>query len=96
MSERNFTRAFGRDVGRSPARYVEAVRVEAARRLLEQSSSAVAVVARQCGFGTAETMRRAFHRRLRVAPTDYRSRFTATTGDTDGDRDPAVPALHRA
>jgi transcriptional regulator GlxA family with amidase domain len=76
MSERNFTRAFARDVGRSPARYVEAVRVEAARRLLEQTSSAVAVVARHCGFGTAETMRRAFLRQLGVAPSDYRERFT--------------------
>ena len=76
MSERNFTRAFARDVGRSPARYVEAVRVEAARRLLEQTSSAVALVAHQCGFGTAETMRRAFLRQLGVAPSDYRERFT--------------------
>jgi transcriptional regulator GlxA family with amidase domain len=79
MSERNFTRAFSREVGRSPARYVEAVRVEAARRLLEQTSSTVAQVARQCGFGTAETMRRTFLRQIGVAPSDYRERF-ATAG----------------
>jgi transcriptional regulator GlxA family with amidase domain len=80
MSERNFTRAFSREIGRSPGRYVEAVRVEAARRLLERTTSSVAAVARQCGFGTAETMRRSFLRQIGVPPSDYRARFNLNEG----------------
>lgn len=76
MSERNFLRVFSREVGCTPAAYVERVRVEAARRQLEQSGDGVDVVAHRCGFGTAETMRRAFVRRLGVSPTDYRLRFS--------------------
>jgi len=75
MSERHFTRRFAREVGLSPARYVERVRIDTARRLLERGDGTVDVVARACGFGTAETMRRAFHRVLGVAPDDYRRRF---------------------
>jgi transcriptional regulator GlxA family with amidase domain len=75
LSERHFVRVFTREVGTSPARYVETARVEAARRLLEATTTPVAVVARACGFGTAETLRRAFQRRLGVAPSDYRDRF---------------------
>jgi transcriptional regulator GlxA family with amidase domain len=77
MSERNFARAFRREVGMTPAAYVEAVRVDRARMLLETSDAPVEVVASQCGFGTVETMRRAFARRVRVSPSDYRGRFRA-------------------
>lgn len=66
---------FTREVGISPARYVEAARVDAARRLLEATDTPVASVARCCGFGTAETFRRAFQRHVGVAPTEYRQRF---------------------
>ncbi len=76
MSPRHFTRCFTASVGVSPARYVAEVRVEAARHALETSSATVAVVARRCGFGTAETMRRTFVRHLGVAPDDYRRRFS--------------------
>lgn len=75
MSPRNFARVFAREVGITPARYVEQVRVEAARRKLEDSGAGVEEVAEICGFGTGETMRRAFLRNVRVAPSDYRSRF---------------------
>lgn len=75
MSPRNFSRAFRRDVGVTPARFVERVRVEAARRRLEDSTAAVEEIAAGCGFGTAETMRRTFLRVLRVTPSDYRNRF---------------------
>ena len=78
MSERHFTRVFSAEVGEPPAKYVERVRVETARRHLEQRGATVAGVARQCGFGTAETMRRSFIRRLGVAPDDYRRRFAET------------------
>lgn len=75
MSTRNFARAFGREVGVTPARYVEELRVEAARRLLETTARPVDDIAAACGFGTTETMRRTFVRHLRVAPADYRRRF---------------------
>jgi transcriptional regulator GlxA family with amidase domain len=75
MSLRNFTRVFTRELGTTPARYVERVRVEAACRLLETTGLTVDVVARRGGFGTAETMRRTFLRTLGIPPTDYRRRF---------------------
>lgn len=75
MSPRHFSRVFLDEVGESPGQYVERVRVDAARRLLEDTDDTVALVARRCGFGTAETMRRAFVRRVGVAPDHYRRRF---------------------
>lgn len=75
MSERNFTRVFRREVGCPPGRYVEQVRVEAARRLLETSDLTVDAIAAHCGLGTSETLRRAFHRTLGTAPASYRRRF---------------------
>ncbi len=75
MSPRHFSREFTRLVGASPGRYVEQVRVEAARRLLESEDASVTAVARRCGFGTAETMRQAFVRRVGASPDEYRRRF---------------------
>jgi transcriptional regulator GlxA family with amidase domain len=77
MSPRHFARAFRAETGVTPARYVERVRLEAARRLLEDSGDPIAAVAESCGFGTAETMRRVFLRTLEVAPAEYRRRFHA-------------------
>jgi transcriptional regulator GlxA family with amidase domain len=79
MSERNFARAFAREVGMTPAAYVEGARVESARMALEAGDAPVEAVARRAGFGTVETMRRAFHRRLGVGPADYRRRFRSRT-----------------
>ena len=75
MSPRHFARAFRAETGFTPARYVERVRVEAARRCLEDTSEPVAQIAARCGFGSAETMRRAFVRVLHVSPAEYRRRF---------------------
>jgi len=75
MSTRNFARAFRRETGLTPAAYVEAVRVEAARQRLERSAEPVELVAARTGFGTPETMRRAFARRVGVPPAEYRARF---------------------
>jgi transcriptional regulator GlxA family with amidase domain len=75
MSPRHFARAFAAEVGTTPARWVESVRVEAARLLLETTDRTVDAVAAAAGFGSAETLRRAFLRHLRVAPSDYRKRF---------------------
>ena len=75
MSARHFARAFRAETGVTPARYVEQVRLEAARRLLEETSEPIAAVAARCGFGTPETMRRVFLRAFEVGPAEYRRRF---------------------
>jgi transcriptional regulator GlxA family with amidase domain len=75
MSERNFARAFRDELGMTPAAYVESVRVETVRIALESTGTQIEAIARQAGFGTVETMRRAFHRRLGVGPAEYRNRF---------------------
>src|SRR3954469_10146117 len=77
MSERNFARAFKAETGMTPAVYVEALRVERARLALEGGAVPIDAVARRCGFGTVETLRRAFARRLGVSPGAYRDRFAA-------------------
>jgi transcriptional regulator GlxA family with amidase domain len=77
MSERNFARAFRAETGMTPAVYVEHTRVERARRELETTDLPVEAVAARCGFGTVETMRRAFARRVGVDPAAYRERFAA-------------------
>jgi transcriptional regulator GlxA family with amidase domain len=78
MSERHLQRCFRTELGTTPAAFVTRVRVDAARRLLEQERATVEATARRCGFGTAETMRRAFQAQLGVPPDTYRDRFTAT------------------
>jgi transcriptional regulator GlxA family with amidase domain len=78
MSERSFARAFHREVGQTPAAYVEALRVERARDLLEDGAPALEAVARSAGFASAEVLRRAFHRRVGVSPAEYRERFRLT------------------
>ncbi|TCC00671.1 helix-turn-helix domain-containing protein [Micromonospora zingiberis] len=81
VSERQLTRLFRRELETSPARYVEQVRVREARTLLESGGDGVATIARRCGFGSAETMRRAFVRVVGVTPTDYRRRFHTSALD---------------
>ncbi|MDI2124525.1 GlxA family transcriptional regulator [Yinghuangia seranimata] len=78
LSARHFQRRFTAECGVSPTAYVEEVRVEAARRALAEGDDPVESVARHCGFGTAETLRRTFHRRLGVSPSDYRERFRSS------------------
>ena len=75
MSARNFARVFTREVGVTPGEFVENLRVEAARRRLEESTEGVDSIASECGFGTRESMRRAFIRTLHVPPSAYRNRF---------------------
>ncbi len=84
MTERTFHRAFRRTTGQTPAAFVEAVRLEHARRLLEDGETDIAVVANRSGFGHEERMRRAFLRQLGVNPSAYLSRFhTADTAPVD-------------
>lgn len=77
MSARTFARAYAAKAGRTPARMVEAMRIESARRALEATGRPLKQIARDCGFGDEERMRRAFQRRLGVCPLDYRMRFAA-------------------
>jgi transcriptional regulator GlxA family with amidase domain len=75
LSPRQFARVFAAETGMTPGRYVDRVRLEAARRLLEDSEAGISRIARDCGYGTTETMRRAFIRALGVSPAEYRRRF---------------------
>jgi transcriptional regulator GlxA family with amidase domain len=75
LSERQLSRVFRRELGTTPADYVEQVRVESARGLLESEADPLDLVAARTGFASAEVMRRAFHRRLGASPRDYRDRF---------------------
>ena len=77
MSDRHFARAFKAETGMTPAVYVESLRVERARLALESGAAPIDAVAARCGFGTVETLRRAFARRLGVSPAAYRNRFAA-------------------
>jgi transcriptional regulator GlxA family with amidase domain len=75
MSKRSFARAFYREIRETPGAYVEALRIEQARALLENGAPSLEAVARAAGFASAEVLRRAFHRRVGVSPADYRARF---------------------
>ncbi|HEY6881817.1 MAG TPA: helix-turn-helix domain-containing protein, partial [Polyangiales bacterium] len=83
MSVRHFGRSFRAETGCSPAVYVERVRVETARRLLETTARSIEEVARGAGFGTPEALRRAFARRLSLSPREYRARFGTQSGDKE-------------
>lgn len=76
MSPRSFARAYAARIGRTPARTVEAMRLEAACRGLEEPTRPIKRVAAECGFGDEQNLRRAFQRRFGVAPQDYRARFS--------------------
>ncbi|MBN0978942.1 GlxA family transcriptional regulator [Pseudomonas hygromyciniae] len=77
MSERSFVRHYRAETGQTPARAVELIRVETARRQLADSAVAIKRIAAQCGFGSEETMRRSFLRALSITPQVYRERFSA-------------------
>lgn len=79
MSARNFERVFTREVGITPAQYVLHVRVEAARRKLQQTDKAFKQVAADTGFSSADSMRRAFVRLLGITPHAYRAQILTRT-----------------
>lgn len=77
MSERDFTRKFRQDTGRSPGEYVVSARLEAACQVLAETTVPLKAVAQRCGFGSAAAMRRAFMQRIGVPPMQYRDNFRA-------------------
>jgi transcriptional regulator GlxA family with amidase domain len=78
FSVRHLTRVFQRELGVSPGQYVESVRIEAAKARLQRSDEPLPTIARASGFGSDETMRRAFWRELSTTPAAYRERFRST------------------
>jgi transcriptional regulator GlxA family with amidase domain len=79
MSARNFSRVFIRDIGVTPADFVESARLDAARRLLQDSAMPLQRIADRCGFADLHNMRRVFRRTLGVGPTDYRGTFQTSS-----------------
>ncbi|MEU3460798.1 DJ-1/PfpI family protein [Streptomyces sp. NPDC006733] len=75
LSVRHFSRLFRRRTDTTPAAYVESARLEAARRLLEESDRSLPDIAAASGLGSVETLHRAFQRRLGTTPAEYRRRF---------------------
>ncbi|MGC3840703.1 GlxA family transcriptional regulator [Pseudomonas aeruginosa] len=75
MSPRTLSRVFLQELGVAPGRYVERVRLEAARALLQDAQASIATVSRLCGFGHPENLRRTFHKHLSVSPQEYAERF---------------------
>ena len=75
MSSRNFSRKYTATMGTSPAKAVEAIRVDAARGLLRATDKSIKAIAVRCGFQDDERMRRAFIRQIKTTPSQYRSQF---------------------
>jgi transcriptional regulator GlxA family with amidase domain len=75
MSPRNFARVFTKEMKATPAKFVERLRVEAARRRLEESHNSMEMIAGECGFGNVNSMRSVFQRTLKIAPGQYRRHF---------------------
>lgn len=81
MSTRNFTRVFHRETGMPPAKFIEKLRVETARKFLEDTDISLERIAEQCGLGNMVSMRRTFLRHLMTTPSDYRRIFKTALKD---------------
>lgn len=88
MSPRTFARVYAAEIGRTPARTVEVMRLEAARRALEETSLPLKRIASAAGYGEEQNLRRVFQRQLGVSPTQYRERFSAHASPS------SLPAAH--
>src|SRR5207249_11365729 len=78
MSPRNFARVFTKELKTTPAKFVERLRVETARRRLEASQNSMESIASECGFGNVNSMRNVFQRTLNIDPGQYRRHFRHT------------------
>ena len=88
MSPRNFARVFTKEMRTTPAKFVERLRVEAARRRLEESQNTMEMIAAECGFGNVNSMRNVFQRALKIPPGQYRRHFRRM-------KDPVRKSRHR-
>ncbi|SHI57243.1 Transcriptional regulator GlxA family, contains an amidase domain and an AraC-type DNA-binding HTH domain [Arenibacter nanhaiticus] len=75
MSPRNFARVFLKEIGLTPAKYIEKLRIESSKIYLEETDFSMDFIAQECGFGTSETMRKTFLRWLQLSPFEYRKLF---------------------
>jgi transcriptional regulator GlxA family with amidase domain len=75
MSPRNFARVFTTEMKITPAKFVERLRIECARRRLEESQNSMETIATECGFGNVNSMRNVFQRALKIPPGQYRRHF---------------------
>ena len=75
MSPRNFARVFTKEMKTTPAKFVERLRIEVARRRLEESQNSMEAIADECGFGNVNSMRNVFQRALKIPPGHYRRHF---------------------
>jgi transcriptional regulator GlxA family with amidase domain len=82
MSVRNFARVFLKETGLTPAKFVEKVRVEIARKYIEESDLSMDQIADKCGLGGLISMRRTFLRHMMVSPSDYRRSFRTSFHET--------------
>ncbi|MDH6113815.1 transcriptional regulator GlxA family with amidase domain [Kitasatospora sp. MAP12-15] len=89
LSTRQLSRIFADQLGKSPAEYVRSARAEAAARLIGSTTLPLAVVARQCGFGSTETLRQAFLSHYGVSPSAHRAACRTAARSDPGDRTPA-------
>jgi transcriptional regulator GlxA family with amidase domain len=83
MSPRNFARVFAKEMKTTPAKFVERLRLEAARRRLEESQNSMETIASECGFGNVNSMRNVFQRALKIAPGQYRRHFCHVKHSSD-------------
>jgi transcriptional regulator GlxA family with amidase domain len=90
MSERHFARLFNEEKGVTPARFVEEIRVEAAKRMLQDSRAGLKEVADRCGFGSADTMRRSFRRITGGSPLEFAEASRAQRKGSDVRAEPAA------
>jgi transcriptional regulator GlxA family with amidase domain len=90
MTPRTFARRYVDEVGRTPAKTVSALRLEAASRALAESRRPLKRIALDCGFGSEQNLRRAFVRRFGVLPLEYRERFMSATAPSSASRSGAA------
>ncbi len=76
MSERNFSRSFSAAVALPPGKYVEKIRLDSARKQLENTQDNLQAIAHHCGFNSAEVLRRLFKRHHQISPSEYRQHFS--------------------
>jgi transcriptional regulator GlxA family with amidase domain len=79
MSPRKFARLYAKTRGRTPAKAIEAIRIDKARRRLEKTADRISTIAEDCGFSDEEQMRSAFVSVLSVPPRQYRKHFASTS-----------------